>query len=134
MTIPIYMFEYFSFLKFEKPGRRSDFDYPDMAQEAVKKALADARIQYSDVKQACVGYVYGDSTSGQRALYGIGMTGIPIYNVNNNCSTGSSALFLAKQLVESGNNDCVLALGFEKMERGSLSAKVYKLHGFSLIL
>lgn len=111
--------------KFEKPGRRTDFDYPDMAQEAVKKALADARIHYSDVKQACVGYVYGDSTSGQRALYEVGMTGIPIYNVNNNCSTGSSALFLAKQLVESGHNDCVLALGFEKMERGSLSAKFH---------
>lgn len=53
------------------------------------------------------------------------MTGIPIYNVNNNCSTGSTALLLAKQLIESGNNDCVLALGFEKMERGSLMSKVF---------
>jgi len=67
----------------------------------------------------------GDSTCGQRALYAMGMTGIPVYNVNNNCSTGSSALYLAKQLVETGNNDCVLALGFEKMERGSLSAKYF---------
>ncbi|XP_050077485.1 sterol carrier protein 2 [Anopheles maculipalpis] len=109
--------------KFEKPGRREDFDYPQMAKEAVTKALNDAKIQYSDVQQATVGYVYGDSTCGQRALYEIGFTGIPIYNVNNNCSTGSTALFLAKQLVESGNNDCVLALGFEKMERGSLTSK-----------
>lgn len=51
------------------------------------------------------------------------MTGIPIYNVNNNCSTGASALMLAKQLIENGQNDCVMALGFEKMERGSLSNK-----------
>lgn len=51
------------------------------------------------------------------------MTGIPIYNVNNNCSTGSTALLLAKQLIETGANDCVMALGFEKMERGSLGAK-----------
>lgn len=51
------------------------------------------------------------------------MTGIPIYNVNNNCSTGASALILAKQLIETGQNDCVLALGFEKMERGSLTSK-----------
>nr|CAD7204225.1 unnamed protein product [Timema douglasi] len=51
------------------------------------------------------------------------MTGMPIYNVNNNCSTGSTALFLAKQIIESGNAECVLALGFEKMERGSLSPK-----------
>ncbi|XP_026468278.1 non-specific lipid-transfer protein-like isoform X2 [Ctenocephalides felis] len=109
--------------KFEKPGSRDDFDYPQMAKEAVTKAMADAKIQHSDIKQACVGYVYGDSTSGQRALYEVGMSGIPIYNVNNNCSTGSTALFMAKQFVESGLNDCVLALGFEKMEKGSLSSK-----------
>ncbi|PNF18238.1 Non-specific lipid-transfer protein [Cryptotermes secundus] len=111
--------------KFEKPGRRDDFDYPEMAKEAVTKALNDAGLQIYDVKQACIGYVYGDSTSGQRALYEIGMTGMPVYNVNNNCSTGSTALFMAKQLLESGNADCVLALGFEKMERGSLASKFH---------
>uniref|UniRef100_A0A6B2ECI7 Sterol carrier protein 2 n=1 Tax=Phlebotomus kandelakii TaxID=1109342 RepID=A0A6B2ECI7_9DIPT len=111
--------------KFEKPGKRQDFDYPAMAQEAVRKALADAKVDYKEVKQAFVGFVYGDSCSGQRALYEVGMTGIPIYNVNNNCSTGSSALYMAKQLVESGQIDCALALGFEKMERGSLSAKYF---------
>lgn len=66
----------------------------------------------------------GESTSGQRALYEIGMTGIPVYNVNNNCSTGSTGLLLGKQLIETGNNDCILVVGFEKMERGSLAAKV----------
>ncbi|XP_055839613.1 sterol carrier protein 2 [Episyrphus balteatus] len=111
--------------KFEKPGKRADVCYPDMAKEAVTKALADAKISYNEVQQACVGYVYGDSTCGQRAVYEVGMTGIPVYNVNNNCSTGSSALFLAKQIVESGNVDCVLALGFEKMEKGSLSSKFF---------
>lgn len=55
------------------------------------------------------------------------MTGIPIYNVNSNCSTGANALILAKQLIETGQNDCVLAVGFEKMERGSLGAKVTKI-------
>lgn len=109
--------------KFEKPGKRDDFDYPDMAKEAVTKALKDAKISLDRVKAACVGYVYGDSTSGQRALYEVGMTGLPIYNVNNNCSTGSTALLLGKQIVETGNADCVLALGFEKMERGSLTSK-----------
>lgn len=109
--------------KFEKPGRRDDFDYPQMAKEAVTKALEDARLSYSSVQSVCVGYVYGDSTSGQRAVYEVGLSGCPIYNVNNNCSTGSSALHLGKQIIESKNADCVLALGFEKMERGSLSAK-----------
>eukprot|EP01027_Heterolobosea_sp_BB2_P009130 GEZU01013501.1.p1 GENE.GEZU01013501.1~~GEZU01013501.1.p1 ORF type:complete len:333 (-),score=101.02 GEZU01013501.1:26-1024(-) len=108
--------------KFEKPGGR-DWDYPDMAKEAGEKALEDAGIKYDQVQQAVVGYVYGDSTCGQRAVYELGLTGIPIYNVNNNCSTGSTALFLAKQLVEGGLADCVLALGFEKMEKGSLGSK-----------
>jgi acetyl-CoA acyltransferase len=75
--------------KFEKPGSR-DWDYPDMAREAGTAALADAGVAYSDVQQACVGYVYGESTSGQRAVYLLGLTGVPVVNVNNNCSTGST--------------------------------------------
>lgn len=106
--------------KFEKPGRREGWDYPQMAEEAATKALDDCGIPYGEVEQACVGYVYGESTSGQRAVYGLGLTGIPVYNVNNNCSTGSTALFMAKQLIEGGSADVVLALGFEKMARGSL--------------
>ncbi|XP_015521114.1 sterol carrier protein 2 [Neodiprion pinetum] len=109
--------------KFEKPGKRDDFDYPDMAKEAVTNALKDAKIPHRQIKAACVGYVYGDSTCGQRALYEVGMTGFPVYNVNNNCSTGSTALLMGKQIIETGNADCVLALGFEKMERGSLTSK-----------
>jgi len=109
-------------IKFEKPGKR-DWDYPKMGAVAGKKALWDAGIRYDEVDQAVVGYVYGDSTCGQRALYEIGVTGIPVYNVNNNCSTGSSALFIAKQLIEGGISECALALGFEKMERGSLASK-----------
>uniref|UniRef100_A0A8D0H2D0 Sterol carrier protein 2 n=1 Tax=Sphenodon punctatus TaxID=8508 RepID=A0A8D0H2D0_SPHPU len=106
----------------EKPGAREELDYPSMAKEAGQKALADAGVPYSAVEQACVGYVYGDSACGQRAIYhGLGLTGIPIINVNNNCSTGSTALFMAQQLIQGGLADCTLALGFEKMERGSLS-------------
>ncbi|MGH3862798.1 lipid-transfer protein [Actinokineospora sp.] len=107
--------------KFEKPGSR-DWDYPDMAREAGTNALVDAGIDYSQVQQAYVGYVYGESTSGQRAVYELGMTGIPVVNVNNNCSTGSTALFLATQAVKSGQADVTLALGFEKMQPGSLGA------------
>ncbi|XP_018569411.1 non-specific lipid-transfer protein [Anoplophora glabripennis] len=108
--------------KFEKPGKRTD-DYPQWGKQAITAALTDANIHMSEVELATAGYVYGDSTSGQRVIYEVGMTGIPIFNVNNNCSTGSSALMLAKELVESGKYNCALALGFEKMERGSLSSK-----------
>lgn len=108
--------------KFLKPGLENSRDYPDLAKEAGEKALSDAQISYSVVEQACVGYVYGDSTCGQRSIYhSLGLTGIPIINVNNNCATGSTALFMARQLIQGGMADCVLALGFEKMEKGSLS-------------
>ena len=105
-------------IRFAKPGANAP--YPQMAAQATRDALDDAGIGYSDVAQAYVGYVYGDSTSGQRALYEVGMSGIPIVNVNNNCATGSTALFLARQAVESGAVDCALALGFEQMARGAL--------------
>src|SRR6185312_13188649 len=108
--------------KFEKPGRR-EWDYPDMAREAGTKALEDAGITYDAIEQAYVGYCYGDSTSGQRGVYGLGLTGIPVINVNNNCSTGSTALYMARQAIKGGLADCVLALGFEKMEKGSLGVK-----------
>ncbi len=108
--------------KFEKPGSK-EWDYPDMAREAGTRALEDAGIPYAEIEQACVGYCYGDSTCGERAVYTLGLTGIPIYNVNNNCATGSTALYMAKQFVEGGLADCVLALGFEKMEKGSLGIK-----------
>ena len=75
------------------------------------------------MEQAYAGFVFGDSTAGQKAIYRLGMTGIPIVNVNNNCSTGSTALFLARQAIASGAAECVLAMGFEQMKPGALGAK-----------
>ena len=105
-------------IPFTKPGANEP--YPQMAAKATTIALGDAGIGYEQVQQAYVGYVYGDSTAGQRALYEVGMSGIPIVNVNNNCSTGSTALYLARQAVACGAADCVLALGFEHMSPGAL--------------
>jgi acetyl-CoA acyltransferase len=106
--------------KFEKPGTKPG-DYPDWVREAGTAGLRDAGIGYDQVEQAYVGYVYGDSTAGQRAVYELGLTGIPVVNVNNNCATGSTALFLARQAVAHGVVDCALAAGFEKMKPGSLT-------------
>lgn len=106
--------------KFEKPGAREGWDYPAMAKESGTAALSDAGVAYSEIQQAFVGYVYGESTSGQRAVYELGITGIPIVNVNNNCSTGSTALYLAAEAIRGGRADVTLALGFEKMQKGSL--------------
>ena len=107
-------------IPFTKPGASDD--YPVMGETAARLALEDAGISYKDVQQAYVGYVYGDSTSGQAALYGLGLTGIPVVNVNNNCATGSSALFLARQAVAVGVVECALALGFEQMNPGALGS------------
>jgi sterol carrier protein 2 len=103
---------------FAKPGASSSYDR--MGTAAGRLALQDAGIGYELVQQAYAGYVYGDSTAGQKAIYPLGLTGIPIVNVNNNCSTGSTALFLARQAVESGAVDCALVLGFEQMRPGAL--------------
>jgi acetyl-CoA acetyltransferase len=107
--------------KFQKPGASDEYNV--MAANAGRAALADAKVDYALIEQAYAGYVYGDSTCGQRAVYDLGLTGIPVFNVNNNCSTGSTALMLAKQAIEGGIAECVLAVGFEKMEKGALGAK-----------
>ncbi len=106
---------------FSKPGAGDPYDV--MGENAARAALADAGIEYPLVEQVYAGYVYGDSACGQAAVYRLGMTGIPVVNVNNNCSTGSTALFLARQAVESGAVECALALGFEQMSPGALSER-----------
>ena len=102
--------------KFQKPGASDEYNV--MAANAIKAALADAKVPYGEIQEAFCGYVYGDSTCGQRSVYDVGLTGIPVFNVNNNCSTGSTALMLGKQAIDAGMN-CVLVVGFEKMEKGA---------------
>jgi acetyl-CoA acetyltransferase len=108
-------------VKFQKPGASDDYNV--MAANAIRAALADGGVGFEQVQQAFAGYVFGDSTCGQRAVYDVGLTGIPVFNVNNNCSTGSTALMLARQAVEGGLAECVLAVGFEQMQKGALEAK-----------
>ncbi|BDX33670.1 lipid-transfer protein [Mycobacterium antarcticum] len=107
--------------KFEKPGRRENWNFPDMVKESVPAALADAGLEYSDIQTAFASFVQAPTCSGQRALYEVGLTGIPVINVNNACASGSTGLFLARQAVSSGALDCALAVGFEQMAPGSLS-------------
>src|SRR5688572_13998869 len=108
-------------IKFSKPGASEDYNV--MAGKAARAALEDAKVSFDAIEQAYAGYVYGDSTCGQRAVYEVGVTGIPVFNVNNNCSTGSTALMLGKQAIEGGLAECVLVVGFEQMEKGALGSK-----------
>ncbi len=107
-------------IPFVKPGTSGT--YQEMGEQAVRLALEDSGTTFDQVQQVYAGYVYGDSTCGQAAVYRLGMSGIPVINVNNNCSTGSTALFLARQAIEGGVAECVLALGFEQMNPGALGA------------
>ena len=107
-------------IPFAKPGKHQPYEV--MSGVAIRNAILDAGIDFNDVEQAYASYVYGDSTCGQTALYGVGMSGIPVINVNNNCSSGSTALFLARQAVESGAVECALAFGFEEMRPGALGS------------
>ncbi|WCM48595.1 lipid-transfer protein [Pseudomonas sp. WJP1] len=107
-------------IPFVKPGQSETFAV--MGEQAVRLALADAGVGYESVQQAYASYVFGDSTCGQRVLYNVGMTGIPVLNVNNNCASGSSALYLANQAIASGMVDIVLAFGFEQMIPGAIGS------------
>ncbi len=107
-------------IPFKKPGASDG--YQEMGEEAIRLALKDAGVSYDQIQQAYAGYVYGDSTCGQSVVYKVGLTGIPVINVNNNCSTGSTALYLARQAVESGAVECALAVGFEEMRPGALGS------------
>ena len=105
---------------FGKPGASDNYDV--MGEQAIREALSDSGLSFADIEQAYAGYVYGDSTCGQKVIYKVGMNGIPVFNVNNNCSTGSSALYMGRQAVESGLVDCALAVGFEQMQPGALGS------------
>lgn len=106
--------------KFIKP--RGQRDYPEMGYEAGLKALLDAQINYDEVQAGIACFCNGDSGSGQRVFYQYGMTGIPIYNTNNACASGSSGIYLARTLIENGAADCILVVGFEKMQPGSITS------------
>lgn len=105
-------------IPFTKPGQGAPYD--EMGSEAIGLALKDAGLEFGAIEQGYAGYIFGDSCCGQRVIYKAGMTGIPIVNVNNNCSSGSTALFLARQAVASGAVECALAVGFEEMRPGAL--------------
>lgn len=109
--------------KFFKPGSHT-LSYIDLGAEATRKALIDAEINYSLIDHGYVGYVYQSSCAGQRVLYEVGMTGIPIVNVNNNCATGSTAFNLAYDAIRGGISNCSVALGFDQMQKGALPLDV----------
>ena len=104
---------------FIKPGSHEK-TYIEIGQEAAERALFDSGVDFNDIQAGYVGYVYLPSCAGQNILYKLGMNGIPIVNVNNNCATGSTAFNLAYKAIQYGQIDCAIALGVDIMFKGPL--------------
>lgn len=104
--------------KFIKP--RQTRSYVEMGFEAGAKAMLDAQITYDDVELGVACFCFGPTCSGQRVFYQFGMTGIPVYNTNNACATGSTGLHMARTMIRAGAADCILVIGFEQMQSGPI--------------
>ncbi len=104
-----------------KFGKFLDKSLKQLATEAVSDALADAGIKPSDIQAAYVGNAVAGLITGQECIRGqvvlreCDIGEIPIFNVENACASAASAFHLAWSAVASGQADCVLALGMEKL-------------------
>jgi len=96
-------------------GKYPDSHLADIAWPAVKSALADAGVEPGAIQAAYCGSALGGMMVGQSILARIGMTGIPITNVENACSSSSTALQQAVMAVRAGKYDTVLVIGAEKL-------------------
>ncbi len=103
-------------------GRFPEKDLPQLAREAVAASLQDAGIGWQAVQIAYFGHVYYQGMSlGEAALRELGLTGIPIINVENACSSGSTAFWQAYWGIATGLYDVALAFGAEKVPRGPVT-------------
>jgi acetyl-CoA acetyltransferase len=107
-----------------KKGRPKK-EFYDLGSEAILKALTHAEMEWKDVQAAFCGNVYCGTAAGHQTTQNIGMTGIPIVNVENACSSGASAFRLACQMVAAEIYDVVLAVGFETMPRGFIMSTAW---------
>ena len=106
--------------------RYGDQEIYDFGSEAILNALKDAGMEWKEMQAAFCGSVYQGTGSGHQVIKEIGMTGIPIVNVENACSSGASAFRLAYQSIAAEIYDIVLAVGFEKMPRGPIPSTAFR--------
>tara|TARA_R110002020_G_scaffold475295_2_gene709473 strand:- start:30517 stop:31662 length:1146 start_codon:yes stop_codon:yes gene_type:complete len=101
-------------------GKHPDVSAEALAQTAVLEAIEDAGIERRSIEAAYVGSVFQGSLAGQRVLKDLGMTGMPIINLENACSSGATALSQAWMAVATGQVETALVIGLEKLSvRGS---------------
>ncbi len=92
----------------------------DLAEQALRGALNDARVSWSDIDFA----VGGSNVSGKpdSLVSRVGLTGIPFTTVKNGCATGGVAMGTAVSALQSRRADLVAVVGFDKHERGAFAA------------
>ncbi|MBR8402813.1 thiolase family protein [Burkholderia cenocepacia] len=102
-------------------GRHLDRSLDDLAREALQRALRDAGCHVDAIRAAFYAGITNGALQGQLSIPGqvvfskIGLEGIPVFNVENACASGSTAVHLAVRQLQSGACDVALALGAEKM-------------------
>ncbi|MDO8614866.1 MAG: thiolase family protein [Dehalococcoidia bacterium] len=102
-------------------GRHPDKSIGDMARVAALAALKDAGVPYKDVQAGFCAHVNQGVAAGLRTFGQVGMTGIPITNVELACASSSRAAMLAADAISTGIYDLAMVIGVEKMDRGLLS-------------
>jgi acetyl-CoA acetyltransferase len=103
-----------------KFGRFPEKGLGDFARVAALAALKDAGVDYKDIEAGFCGRVYDRVNAGLRTFGELGLTGIPITNVELACASSSRAAMLAADAIAGGIYDLVLVIGAEKMARGML--------------
>jgi acetyl-CoA acetyltransferase/uncharacterized OB-fold protein len=98
-------------------GRYPERTVADLGQQVIVAALSDAGLRPTDIQAAWCGSVYAGMLTGQRILRDLGLSGIPIVNVENACSSGSTAIREAALAVGRGEIDTAIVVGVEQLSR-----------------
>ncbi|GIW42513.1 MAG: hypothetical protein KatS3mg076_3090 [Candidatus Binatia bacterium] len=107
-------------------GRFPEKDVVRLGIEAVRQALAEAGIERGGFEAAYCGTVYSGVAAGHKVLTALGLTGVPIVNVEAGCASGGAALIFGYEAIRSGRYDCVLVFGMEKMPRGIIRSSFFE--------
>lgn len=106
-------------------GRFADTDLTTLGTVAVQRALGEAAIRRDGFQAAFCGSVYGGVATGHKVLTALGLSGVPIVNVEAGCASGGAALALAASQIAAGVHDTVLVFGLEKMPRGMIRSSFF---------
>jgi acetyl-CoA acetyltransferase len=107
-------------------GRFEGVSTTDMGVVAVRAALRQAGVARGGFQAAFCGTAYGGVATGHKVLSRLGMTGMPIVDVEAGCASGGAALMLAAGAIRAGQYDTVLVFGTEKMPKGIIRSSFFE--------